>query len=79
MVQKSLKLFLLGLLLWLIFINLVGFINPFWAMFILENGMRSNPGIACGSELELSIAGRKSVRKRGRRYSITSSLITTQI
>ena len=42
MVQKSLKLFLLGLLLWLIFINLVGFISPFWAMFILEDGMRSN-------------------------------------
>jgi len=41
-VQKSLKLFLLGLLLWLVFINLVGFISPFWAIFILEDGMRSN-------------------------------------
>ena len=42
MVQKSLKLFLLGLLLWPVFINLVGSISPFWAMFILEDGMRSN-------------------------------------
>jgi hypothetical protein len=41
-VQKSLKLFLLGLLLWPVLINLVGFISPFWAMFILGDGMRSN-------------------------------------
>ena len=30
MVQKSLKLFLLGLLLWPVLINLVGFISLFW-------------------------------------------------
>jgi hypothetical protein len=41
-VQKSLKLFLLGLLLWPVLINLVGFISPFWAMFILGDGMWSN-------------------------------------
>ena len=43
MVQKSLKLFLLGLLLWPVFINLVGSISPFWAMFFLDDpmGMRS--------------------------------------
>jgi len=41
-VQKSLKLFLLGLLLWPVFINLVGSISPFWAIFILGDGMRSH-------------------------------------
>ena len=42
MVQKSLKLFLLGLLLWPVLITLAGVISPFWAMFILEDGTRSN-------------------------------------
>jgi O-antigen/teichoic acid export membrane protein len=42
LVQKSLKLFLLGLLLWPVFINLIGFISPFWAIFILEDGTRSD-------------------------------------
>ena len=42
MVQKSLKLFLLGLLLWPVLINLVGFISPFWSIFILEDRMGSD-------------------------------------
>ena len=42
MVQKSLKLFLLGLLLWPVFINLIGSISPLWAILVLGDGMRSN-------------------------------------
>ncbi len=38
MVQKALKLFLLGLLLWPVLINLVGFVSPFWGLFVLGDG-----------------------------------------
>ncbi len=41
MLQIALKLFLLGILLWPVLINLIGFISPLWAMFVLEDGMRS--------------------------------------
>jgi hypothetical protein len=42
MVQKALKLFLLGLLLWPVLINLVGFVSPLWGLFVLGDGTRSN-------------------------------------
>ena len=44
MLQKALKLFLLGLLLWPVLINLIGFISPIWAIYVLEDeyGMRSS-------------------------------------
>ena len=42
MVQKALKLFLLGMLRGPILSNWVGFVSPFWGLFVLGDGMRSN-------------------------------------
>ena len=42
MLQKALKLFLLGWLLSPVLINLIGYISPIWAIFVLEDGLRSN-------------------------------------
>ena len=42
MLSKALKLFLWGLILWPILINLVGFISPFWALYVLDDGTRSD-------------------------------------
>ena len=41
MIIRALKLFLIGLLLWPFLINVVGFISPFWAVFVLNDGSRS--------------------------------------
>ena len=41
MVKTSIKLFLWGLLLWPIFINIVGVISPLWAIHVLHDGSRS--------------------------------------
>jgi len=42
MASRSLKLFLWGLILWPIFINVIGAISPLWAIYVFEDGGRSN-------------------------------------
>ena len=42
MIRNALKLFLTGILLGPVLINLIGLVSPFWAIFVLEDGSRSD-------------------------------------
>ena len=42
MTRNALKLFLLGMLLWPILVNVVGFLSPLWAILVLQDGSRSD-------------------------------------
>ena len=46
MIRKALKLFLLGMLLWPVLINVIGFVSPFWAILVLKDGSRSDELLA---------------------------------